>query len=211
MSVSELFFTSVDSLLNLVDSMGYLGIFLLMTIESSFIPFPSEIILIPAGALIAQGKMLASLALLAAILGSLAGALINYYLAISLGRKLTSKLIERYGKFMLLDENSFTKSEKYFKKHGEITTFFGRLIPVIRQLISLPAGFARMNLFRFCLFTAIGAGIWSAFLLYLGYLIGYNLETIEQTLNYFSTLTSITLIIIFLAGLFYISKKFLKK
>lgn len=154
---------------------GFILIFVFMTIESSFIPFPSEIVLIPAGFLAARGEMTFGdpvidtvLALLCGLAGSMAGAYINYYLALFVGRP----FLYRYGKYFFIKPAVFARAEEIFLEYGEITTFICRLITVVRQLISLPAGIARMPLAKFSLFTALGAGIWSAILLWIGYYMG---------------------------------------
>jgi membrane protein DedA with SNARE-associated domain len=206
--ISEILVNFANFLVNSMSSLGYLGIFILMAIESSFIPFPSEIVLIPAGYLAYQGKMSVILIFLAAVLGSLAGAFVNYYLAYFLGRKATEKLIAKYGKIFFIDKKSIKKSEKFFENHGEITTFIGRLIPVIRQLISLPAGFAKMNLAKFSFYTALGAGIWSAILIYLGYIFGQNQELIKQNLD---KITIIAVVISIIAIIIYACIKSRKK
>jgi len=195
----EFFSQIVDGLLAIIANFGYLGIFIGMTIESSFFPFPSEVIMIPAGALIASGQMTFFWVFFAGLLGSLAGALINFFLAFYLGRKTINFLILKYGKFFLLGKKGLERSDIYFKKHGEITTFLGRLIPVVRQLISLPAGFSKMNLFRFCLFTSLGAGIWTFILIYLGYLFGNNSELIKANMNLIFLVISIFLLIILIS------------
>lgn len=147
---------------------GYTGIFVMMFVESSFVPFPSEVAMIPAGYLASQERMNAGLAILAGIGGSLGGALLNYHLALHLGLP----VLERIGKYFFLKPESFEAAEAYFEDHGEVTTFVGRLIPGIRQLISVPAGLARMNMARFCLFTGLGAGIWSTLLVGVGFVAG---------------------------------------
>lgn len=156
---------------------GYWGIFVLMTIESSFIPFPSEIVMLPAGILAVEGKLNLWGCIAAGTGGSIAGALVNYYLAIYLGRA----FIMRYGRYFFLPPDKMEWVEGYWGKHGEMTTFVCRLLPAIRQLISIPAGLARMNLARFVLFTGLGAGSWVVILTLSGYFLGPKaLELWEQ-------------------------------
>jgi len=166
-------------LVDLIFDWGYLGIFIMMAIESSFIPFPSEIVLIPAGYLASQGEMNILMIMISALGGSMVGAFINYYLALTLGRKLLLK----YGKYFFIKESAVMKMDAFFEKHGHISTFTGRLIPGIRQLISVPAGLARMNIVQFSFFTALGAGIWALVLTLLGYFIGENQELINSYLK----------------------------
>lgn len=162
-----------------VSSLGYAGIFILMLIESSFIPFPSEVIMIPAGYLASKGEMNMFAVIFCGILGSLFGALINYYLAIYLGRPLLLK----YGKYVMFKEHHLLQMESFFVRHGHISTFTGRLIPMIRQYISIPAGLARMKLPIFCFYTSLGAGIWVTILSLLGYFIGENEMLIKEYLR----------------------------
>ncbi len=163
---------------NILD-MGYMGIFLLMMVESSFIPFPSEVVLIPAGYLAQQGKMDITLIFLASLMGSLAGAFINYFGALLIGRQ----LLMRFGKYIFISNSSMEKMERFFEKHGPISTFTGRLIPGIRQLISIPAGLSKMALLPFTFYTALGAGIWSMVLIMLGYILGEQKELITMYLH----------------------------
>ncbi len=161
-------------LVETIGALGYPGIFLLMTVESSALPFPSEVVMPPAGYLVFQGKMNPWLVVLAGGLGSLAGAYANYCGALYLGRP----LLLQYGRFVGLAEEKLKKTEDFFRQHGEISTFIGRLLPVIRQLISIPAGLARMNHFRFAFYTSLGATIWCAILVWIGYAIGDNQQLI---------------------------------
>jgi len=183
-----------------IGDMGYIGIFLLMFLESTFFPFPSEIIMIPAGYLAYQGEMNLYAVVIVGIVGSLAGALFNYYIAMHFGRRFLLK----YGKYFFIKEETLDKLEAFFQKHGELSTFNGRLIPGIRQLISLPAGLARMNLWRFSLYSALGAGIWVVVLVALGYLLGSNEALISQ---YLHTATLIALIGVGLITLFYVVRQ----
>jgi membrane protein DedA with SNARE-associated domain len=183
--------------------MGYLGIFLLMLIESSFIPFPSEIVLVPAGYLASKGDMDISLILLFSLLGSIGGALINYFGALYVGRK----FLLRYGKYILISEVTLDKMEVFFKKHGAISTFTGRLIPGIRQLISIPAGLSKMNLKVFIFYTSLGALVWSIILVTLGYVIGENQELIKEYLSLIVTITLACVTIITAIYIYNIKRK----
>jgi len=178
---------ALDSLItwivNIVGALGYPGIFILMFLESTFFPFPSEVVIIPAAYLASQGQMSLTLVIIMGIAGSIAGALFNYWLAIKLGRPLILSSINKFGKYVFLKEKAYFKTEKYFREHGEISTFIGRLIPGIRQIISLPAGLARMNRAKFILFTGLGAGIWVVVLALIGYFIGENQKLIKQYTN----------------------------
>jgi membrane protein DedA with SNARE-associated domain len=158
----------INWLLNTMNAMGYPGIFALMAMESSVIPVPSELVMPPAGYLAHQGEMNIWLAILMGTAGSLAGAYANYFTSRWLGRPLVLK----YGKYVWITEEKFAKVETFFLKHGEISTFIGRLLPVIRHLISIPAGIAGMNHLRFSLYTLIGAGLWCTILAWIGYFIG---------------------------------------
>ncbi len=154
---------------------GPLIVLVLMAIESSFIPFPSEVVMIPAGFMAARGEFLPPdpvagliVAVVAGILGSLLGAFLNYGLSLKLGRP----VLYRYGRYFFLSAASLERAEELFRRHGEITTFVCRLIPAIRQLISIPAGLSRMRFGRFALFTGLGAGIWVIILSLAGFALG---------------------------------------
>jgi membrane protein DedA with SNARE-associated domain len=163
---------------------GPLLVLFFMTVESSFIPFPSEIVMIPAGFMAARGEFFpgdnfmaaAILAVACGIAGSLLGAWINYGLSLKLGRP----FLHRWGKYFFLDEDKLNRAEQLFRDYGEVTTFVCRLIPVVRQLISIPAGLAKMRFGRFTLFTGAGAGIWVVILTS----IGYGFGTTTKGLSY---------------------------
>ena len=176
-------------------AMGYPGIVFLMAVESSLVPFPSELVMPPAGYLIYEGKMAWPLVILAGTAGSMAGALFNYWVAFHFGRP----FFLRYGKYFFLKPEHLDRADRFFARHGEITTFVGRLVPVVRQLISLPAGVARMPLGKFCLYTGLGAGIWVCVLTGVGYLVGRNADLLHSTLRN-ATLWSLTLAVALVVG-----------
>jgi membrane protein DedA with SNARE-associated domain len=163
-----------------LDHLNYATITLLMTIESSFIPFPSEVVVPPAAYMAAvNGEMNILLVVIFATLGACLGALINYYLAKWLGRPIVYKFANsKIGHMCLIDEAKIQHAEEYFDKHGALSTFIGRLIPAVRQLISIPAGLSRMNIGKFALYTAIGAGLWNCVLAGLGWWVPKDL--VEQ-------------------------------
>lgn len=154
-----------------VENASYWFVFIFMMIESSFIPFPSEVVVPPAAYLAATSDdMNVFVIVLVATAGAIAGALINYYLSLWIGRPLVYRFADsRYGHACLIDRAKVDKAEKYFDKHGAISTFIGRLIPAVRQLISIPAGLSRMNVGVFVIFTGLGAMVWNTVLALLGW------------------------------------------
>lgn len=193
----------IHFILEASSELGLLGVFLLMTLESCFFPFPSEVVMIPAGYLAFKGEMNLFLVILLGILGSICGSLINYYLAQKLGRP----FIIQMGKYFFMTEKKLKMTEDYFFKHGHISTFIGRLIPGIRQLISLPAGLANMPLQSFIFFTGLGAGIWVTILSLLGFFIGENEELIKHNLQMISIILFIFVILLAVFYILYFKKK----
>ncbi len=164
-----------------LEHINYGTVVLLMSIESSFIPFPSEIVVPPAAYKAAQGSLNIFGVFFAATAGALIGATFNYFFAYFLGRKVLYRLADtRIAHFLLITENTLEKAEDYFIKYGRSSTFIGRLIPAIRQLISLPAGFAKMDFKQFLLFTALGSGLWNIILVLLGYFLYTQKELLEE-------------------------------
>lgn len=161
--------------LSLTQGLGYFGVGVLMAIESSFIPMPSEIIVPPAAYLASQGKMDLWLIVLAGVMGSLVGAIFNYAVGYFLGRPLVYRLAGKsWARFLLINPEKVARAEKYFLKNAVAATFIGRLIPVIRQLVSLPAGFCKMPFGPFLFYTTLGSLLWVSVLAALGYFIGAN-------------------------------------
>lgn len=167
--------TLVSALLHFAKEIGYWGVVFLMALESSFIPFPSEVVVPPAAYLAAQGSLNIWLVILASVGGSLIGAIINYFLAYYLGRPLIYRLAQtKAARFLLIRPAQIERAERFFSRYERGSTFFGRLVPVVRQLISLPAGFIKMSFWRFCFYTFLGSTIWTLILAALGYFFGAN-------------------------------------
>lgn len=165
-------------LVDFVDHLGYVGIFIMTLIESTFVPIPSEVTMIPAGYLVQQGKMNFWWVFLASVAGTVIGAYINYWIAKHYGRKLFTK----YGKYFMMTPQKLRKLEKFYSQHGSLSTFIGRLLPGIRHYISFPAGLAKMNIGKFFFYTTLGGAIWMAILLVVGYKIGDNEELVRMLL-----------------------------
>ena len=192
-------------------NMNYMSITALMTIESSFIPFPSEVVIPPAAYIASkpESQLNIFLVVLFGTLGALIGAYINYFLALWLGRPIVYKFADsKLGKLFLLSSEKIQKAENYFNDHGKVSTFVGRLVPGIRQLISIPAGLARMNLLSFTFYTTLGALIWNSVLALVGYLAHGQADLINR---YSHELSLIILIIVVLALLYFVAKHFIKK
>ena len=174
----------INWLLTTLLTLGYPGIVALMAIESSILPLPSELVMPPAGYWVAKGKMSLPIVLLCGTAGSVIGAMANYWIAQLLGRA----FVRSFGRYVLLSERSLERAERYFDAHGEISTLVGRLLPVIRHLISIPAGIARMPLGRFVSYTAVGAFAWCAVLTGIGYFLGRHEDVLrnEEVRHYVS-------------------------
>ncbi|WP_236869799.1 DedA family protein [Candidatus Bandiella numerosa] len=200
------FFGEVFKLiLNFVQIFGYIGIFIMTFIESTFIPVPSELTLIPAGFLIAKGELHLAPVLISSLAGTLLGSLLNYFMAYHFGRK----LFINYGKYFFLKSDQLLSLELFFNKYGAISTFFGRMLPGIKHFISFPAGLARMDLKLFVLYTILGSFIWLSFILYLGHIISTNEELISIYIKRFNIV--IIFVVIFIAILLYAKGNFKNK
>ncbi len=201
--------TIIGQLLDFFSSMGYPGIVFLMAIESSFIPFPSEVVIPPAAYLAQKGEMDLFMVVISGIAGSLVGAVVNYVLARTLGRAAIYSLAEkRFARFLLITPEKVMKSEEYFIKYGNISTFIGRLIVGIRQLISIPAGLARMKMGNFLFYTTLGSSIWVVILALLGYYFGEKQEVLER---YYKEIAIFTSALFATAAAIYFYVKFRRK
>lgn len=199
-----------------VENANYWFVFIFMVVESSFIPFPSEVVVPPAAYLaVTKGDMNLFLVWLFATAGALCGALINYGLSVWIGRPLVYRFADsRIGHACLIDRAKVDRAEKYFDEHGAMSTFIGRLIPAVRQLISIPAGLARMSVSKFCLYTALGAGVWNAVLAGLGYWLGKSVplnHLFEQVEKYNSYLSYAGMALLLICVIYILFKAFAPK
>ncbi len=183
-----------------LDHLNYMWIIVFMAIESSFIPFPSEVVMIPAAYIAAErGEMNIPMIVLCGTIGALIGALINYVLSYFLGRPIVYAFANsRFGHMCLIDAKKVEKAEQYFDRHGAISTLIGRMIPAIRQLISIPAGLAKMNLLSFMLYTCLGAAIWNVILVGIGWVCHTQVseQQLIATISHYSHIIGIAAIII---------------
>ncbi|MGN1362170.1 MAG: DedA family protein [Methanobrevibacter sp.] len=178
--------------ISLIESLGYLGIFLGMTIESACIPLPSEVIMTFAGFVVNEGKLSLTKIIIAGILGNLIGSLITYYI----GLKGARPLLEKYGKYILITKEKLDNADKWFNKHGDAAVFFGRILPGIRTFISLPAGINKMDLKKFIIYTLIGSGIWTSILAVIGIELGKDWNIISQYFRIFDIIIGIAILLI---------------
>jgi len=192
------------SIIHLIQSTGYLGIFLLMALESALIPIPSEITMPFAGFLANKGSLSFPLVVLVGALGNLVGSLLAFALGYFLEENVIVSLIDKYGKFILLSKHEYLKAIHWFQKYGNGITFFSRLLPAVRTFISLPAGLAEMNIWKFSIYTFLGSLIWSGFLTYIGFYLGEQWKTLEV---YFRKFDILILVIVIVAVLFYLKHK----
>ena len=199
-SIDFMLISLVNALLHFAQEIGYWGVVLLMALESSFIPFPSEVVVPPAAYLAAQGKMNIWLVIGASVFGSLIGAVFNYVLAYYLGRPLIYRLAEtKAARFLLIKPAQIERAEQFFGRYDRSSTFFGRLVPVVRQLISLPAGFVKMNFFSFIFYTFLGSLAWTLVLAALGYFFGANEELWK---SYYSEISWGIIALVIVVGLY---------
>ncbi len=191
-------------IIQLIQSTGYLGIFILMTLESTLIPIPSEVVMPFSGFLVEQHHLSFLWVVVAGTLGNLAGSLIAYGLGFWLEENLVFSLIRKYGKFLLFSTHDYEKSKKWFTNYGDKAVLVSRVLPVVRTFISLPAGVCRMNIKKFSVFTVIGSLFWSIFLISIGYYLGSKWNNFE---GYFRKFDIVIVIGVMLLAGFYIYHK----
>lgn len=195
----ELFLEIVE----IVESWGYLGVLIMTFIESTFVPIPAEITLIPAGFLVSKGEMNFFVVWFVSVLGTVGGSLLNYTIAYHYGRKI---LID-YGKYFFMNEDKLKAMEYFMERHGPISMFSGRLLPGVKHFISFPAGLGKMDLKLFTTYTALGGTIWCGLLIWLGYIIGENEELIAKYIKQVNFILFVSIVCLIS---FYIWKKRIK-
>jgi membrane protein DedA with SNARE-associated domain len=191
-------------IVQIMTSLNYVGIGLLMFLENLFPPIPSELIMPLAGFTIAQEKMEFFPAIFAGVLGTMLGALPWYYVGKLVGEENIKKLADKYGKWITISRKDIEKSQQWFNKHGGKAVFFGRLVPGVRTLISLPAGISNMNLIPFLIYSTIGTTIWVSLLTFAGYKLGKNYELIEQ---YLAPVSKLAFLLLVLALVYWVIRK----
>ena len=164
----------------IIDTLGYPGLAFVLALESVFPPIPSEAVLPLAGFLVSQGRMTFVGAVVAATIGSVVGALILYWLGFALGERRVRQLVARYGRWALLTEDDLDRSQAWFDRHGRAAVFIGRLAPLVRSLVSVPAGVARMDLVPFVVYTALGSALWNTVLIGAGWLLGESWSRVQE-------------------------------
>jgi membrane protein DedA with SNARE-associated domain len=204
MSVLSQIFGFIGSFaLSAIAQLGYVGIFFLMMLESMVVPVPSEFVMPFAGFLIIEGSFNFILVIVASTLGSITGSLLFYYV----GKTGGHTLVEKYGKYVLVDTQDIVKTEEWFKKRGELTIFLARLVPVVRHLISLVAGIGKMDVKKFAVYTILGAGLWNGILTYLGFILGQHWDEVSQ----YTESLDLVIIILLIAGCLYFVYRHLKR
>jgi membrane protein DedA with SNARE-associated domain len=191
-------------IIHLIQSLGYIGIFILMTLESALLPIPSEVTMPFAGFLAQTGSLSFWIVVLIGAMGNVAGSLLSYALGYFLEEHIVISLIEKYGKFILVTKHEYETSVHWFQKYGNPIAFFSRLLPAVRTFISLPAGLSEMNIWEFSFYSFLGSFIWSAFLTWIGFYLGTKWNTWEP---YFRKFQFVILIVLILAILWYINHK----
>lgn len=191
-------------IIQFISTLGYFGIFILMTLESALIPIPSEVTMPFSGSLAALGRFNFWLVVVTGTVGNLIGSLLAYWLGWWGQEAVVRKVIVKYGKYFLISEREYDQSERWFRRHGEPIVFFSRILPVLRTFISLPAGIAKMNLTKFCIYTTVGSLLWSYFLTYIGVVLGNNWKSLE---GYFRKFDIVIVVVGLLVVFWYVQRK----
>ena len=194
-------------IISVISSSGYVGIFLLMAAESALIPIPSEITMTFAGYLASTNRFNLYLVIIIGALANLVGSWLAYWIGRWGQEAVVRKIIRKYGKYILISEDEYDRSERWFRKYGEKITFFSRILPIVRTFISLPAGIASMNFWRFTVFTFIGSLIWSTFLTYIGFTLGKNWNSLHPYYQKFEYLIISGIVIL---AIYYLIHKIIK-